>query len=96
MEESVAARRECGWAAPAATRLSPARMRMEQGRRRTGCCSWVLNGKPLSLMDCFQVTQPLGWESCHGCRHQPLLGCPVSGQTGTKGFSDPCVLWAEE
>lgn len=99
LEESVAARWECGWAAPAATHLSPARMKMEQGRRRTGCCSWVLNGKPLSLVDCFQVSQPLGSESCSSCHAagtSPCWAAQSQGKQARKASAIPCVLWAEE
>lgn len=69
--------------------LSPARMSMEQGRRRTGCCSWVLNRKPLALVDCFHVngivSSSPGLESS-SCRHQPLLS---QGTGGMKGFGTP-------
>lgn len=39
-------------------------------------------GKTSVLGGLFPCAPPLGWEGCPSCRHQPLLGCPVSGQTG--------------
>lgn len=73
--------------------LSPARMRMEQGRRRTGCCSWMLNGKPLSLVDCFHVTHPWAGRAAPAAGTSPCWPAQSQGKWGTKGFGNPwCPL----
>lgn len=66
---------------------------MEQGRRRTG--SWVLNGKPLSLVDCFYVTHP-GLGELPQLQAPAPAGLPSLRANGAqKALAALGVLWAE-